>query len=180
MHGVIFAELKKYVVARLGGQAWNDLVQAAGLGGKVFLPNLVYPDEELVKLVSTASELTGKNAQDILEDFGEFIASDLLVMYSAQINPTWRTLDVIEHTERLIHTTVRVKVPGAKPPELVAWRQDPDSVRIEYRSARHLCGVAKGIARGIARHYKELVKVTEAECMLKGDALCDITVQRLV
>jgi hypothetical protein len=174
VHGLIFAELKKYVVHRLGGQAWNDLLRAAGMEGALFLPSQVYPDEQLAALVRTASEVTGKGQGDILEDFGGFIAADLLSMYRAQISPTWRTLDIVEHTERLIHTTVRVKIPGAKPPELVATRLSPTSLRLEYRSARKLCPLARGLARGIAEQHKEHLRVSEPSCMLRGDALCDL------
>lgn len=177
-HGIIFAELKKYVVARLGGQAWNDLLEAAGLGQRIYLPSEAYPDEELVALVSTASRITGKPAQALLEDYGEFIAGDLVTLYRAQIDPAWRTLDLIEHTEQLIHRQVRLKIPGARPPELEALREGPDKVRLVYRSRRQLCGVAKGIARGIARHYQEDVTVTEDQCMLRGDKTCDILVAR--
>lgn len=177
MHGVLFAELKKYVVARLGGKAWNDLLAAAGLPDRVFFPNQIYPDEELVALVTTASRLTNQPAAAILEDFGDFIAEDLLSMYKAQIDPTWKALDLIEHTEQLIHRAVRVKLPGAKPPELVARREGPDRLVLVYSSPRKLCGVAKGLAKGVGRHYGEPVEVSELRCMHQGAPSCDIVIQ---
>lgn len=177
MHGVIFTELKKYVVARLGGQAWNDLLREAGMNGKVFLPSQVYDDAEMVTLVTTASRITGKPAGDILEDFGEFIAPDLLAMYQAQIDPRWKALDLIEHTERIIHRVVRVKVPGAEPPMLVTRRETPQRLVLSYTSPRRLCGVAKGLARGIGKEYKEELRVRESSCMLHGGASCEITIE---
>lgn len=179
MHGIIFAELKKYVVARMGSKAWNDLLTAAGMEHAVFLPNETYPDAQAITLVTTASRLTGKAAGDILEDFGEFIAPDLLSMYRAQLDPSWRTLDIIENTEQLIHRAVRVKNPGAAPPELRVVREAPDRLRLTYTSRRQMCGVAKGIARGIARERKELIRITEPACMLKGGAQCDIHIERV-
>jgi hypothetical protein len=179
MHGILFAELKKYVVARLGAKAWNDLLAAAGMKDRVFMPNQVYPDADLVRLVSTASELTGKSAQDLLEDFGAFIAPDLLSMYRPQIDPSWKSLDVIQNTEQLIHRNVRVKTPGAEPPRLQTTREGPDDLRLVYGSGRHLCSVAKGIAAGIAREYHEQLRVTERTCMLRGEPACDIHIHRL-
>lgn len=177
MHGVIFAELKKYVVARLGAQAWNDLLRESGMAGTIFLPHQVYDDAAMVALVGTASRLTGKAPGDILEDFGEFIAGDLIAMYKAQVDPRWKALDLIEHTEQLIHRTVRVKQPGAEPPMLGTRREGPTRLLLTYTSPRRLCGVAKGLARGVGKHYNELVKVQEPRCMHRGDAACEIRIE---
>lgn len=177
MHGLLFAELKKYVVTKLGPEAWNKLLTEAGLESKIYLPNQVYTDDELVKLVTTASALTGQPAAAILEDFGTFIAPDLYNMYKAQLNPAWKTLDLIENTEEIVHRTVRLKVPGAKPPMLRTLRKGPDEVVIVYNSPRRLCAVARGIAKGVAHHFGERVDVTDVKCMHEGDPNCEISVK---
>ena len=118
MHGIIFSELKKYVDSKLGGNAWNSLLTESGIGFKTYLGNKKYPDEEAVALVSTASRITGKPAGALLEDFGEFIVPDLMTVYGALIKPNWKTLDLIENTESVIHTTIRFQSPEAEPPQL--------------------------------------------------------------
>jgi Haem-NO-binding len=178
MHGIIFSELKKYVDDRLGGAAWGALLEKAGLSGRIYMPVQEYPDADAVKLVTTASAITGRPAQAVLEDFGEFIAPDLLKMYASLIRKEWRTLDVIEHTEETIHRVVRHRNPGAKPPELRCSRIGPDEVVVVYSSPRKMCAVAKGIARGMARHFKETVATSESSCMLAGAKECRISVQR--
>ena len=175
MHGLIFSELKKFVVARLGADAWNQLLTEAGLSAKIYLPTQAYGDEELGRLVATASRLTGIPAAQLLESFGQFIAPELLRLYSAQINPAWRTLDVIEKTESFVHRAVRLKVPGAEPPRLATTRPRPDEVILEYTSARRLCPVAIGIIKGTATSLKDRVEVSEDQCMLRGDARCLIS-----
>jgi hypothetical protein len=72
---------------------------------------------------------------------------------------------------------VRVKMPGAKPPELVARREGPQRLVLVYTSPRQLCGVAKGLARGIGRHYGEQVKVVEPLCMHAGAPRCEIVIE---
>lgn len=178
MHGIIFAELQKYVDAKLGPGKWQVLVKEAGLGSKLYLANQEYPDSEVVALVVTASRLTGLEAAVILEDFGQFIAPDLIGMYRAMIKPDWKTLEVIENTEATVHKAVRLKDPSAKPPELQVTRSGPQEVVITYRSPRKLCAVAKGIAKGLAKHYRETISISESTCMLKGAAACRIAVRR--
>ncbi len=178
MHGIIFTELKKYVDARLGGQAWGTLLQKANMPGRIFMPVKEYPDADAVTLVTTASAITGKPAAAILEDFGEFIAPDLVALYGSLLRKEWRTLDVIEHTEETIHRVVRHRNPGARPPELKTRRPSEDEVVLVYASPRKMCAVAKGIARGLARHFKETVTIGEKTCMLTGARQCEISVRR--
>ena len=177
MHGIIFAELKKYVDARLGPDAWRALVQQAQVSTRMYLPLRSYPDEDAVKLVSTASAITGLPAADLLEDFGLFIAPDLIGLYRALVKPEWRTLDFLENTESTIHRVVRIQNPEAAPPEIRCTRTAPDRVTILYSSARRMCPVARGIVKGVATHYGEGVQITEPRCMLRGDAECEIHVQ---
>ena len=153
MHGIIFAELKKYVQARHGDDTWKALLQRAGLGVSIYLPIREYPDEEVVAIVGAASEATGAPAGEILEDFGGFIAPDLLSMYRSLVKPEWRTLEFLENTEETIHRVVRIKDPSARPPELRCERVSEREVVIRYTSARRLCAVARGIVRGVAGHY---------------------------
>ncbi|MEO5657155.1 MAG: heme NO-binding domain-containing protein [Nitrospiria bacterium] len=178
MHGIIFSELRKYVDNRLGKDGWEKLMKEAGMPkSKMYLAIEEYADGEAVALVTAAAKITGKSAQAILEDFGEFIAPDLVRMYASLIDSSWNTLDLIEHTERTMHTVVRIKNKGAKPPELQVSRPGKDEVVITYSSPRKMCSVAKGIAKGIAKHYNERVAVTESSCMLQGRGSCKISVK---
>ncbi len=177
MTGAIFLELKKYVDSKFGGNTWSQLLASADLPDKEYSVLAEYPDAEAFALVGAAVNATGKPAPAILEDFGVFIAPDLLEMFWGAIQPEWKTLDVIEHTERTIHSVVRLKNPGARPPELQVTRPARDEVLIDYRSARRLCALARGICRGLAGHFKEKVAITESECMHEGDSRCLISVR---
>lgn len=176
MHGMVFAELKKFVVAALGPAAWNELIKASGAPGRVYLPSQAYDDAELLRLVGAASEVTGKPADELVEAFGEFIVPGLVRGFGAHINPSWRTLDLLENTEETIHRVVRTSTPGATPPQLSVTRPSRREVVIEYRSARRMCALARGIVTGIAKHYGEAVTITEPLCMLRGADVCQIHV----
>lgn len=177
MYGLIFMGLRKYVDANLGANKWNNLLTESGIGSKIYSYNSEYQDHEAVALVSMVSKLTGKTVPAILEEFGEFITPELFNMYRLLIKPEWRTLDLIEHTEETIHKTVRMKNPGAKPPELKVSRLNPNEVVITYSSQRKMCGIAKGIAKGVAKHYREQLSIVEPSCMLRGDANCKISIK---
>jgi len=179
MQAIIFAELKKYAEARLGTDAWRPLLREAGVTRSVYAPGQDYPDAEAGAIVAAASKRTGLEPDAILQDYGEFIAPDLLRLYRHLIQPSWRSLDLIEHTEETIHKAVRRDSPGAHPPQLKCTRKSPDEVVVHYSSPRRMCGAAKGIIRGVGRHYGNRLSLAEPTCMLKGGAECQIAVKRL-
>jgi len=176
MHGIIHLELETFVVRGFGRGAWEKLLQTTGLADRVYTPAKAYPDDDIVRIVGAAVEMTGKSATELLEAFGEFLVPTYLSVYGALLEPHWRTLDVIEHTEETIHRVVRMRQPGAAPPRLRVERPSADRVVITYDSPRRLCAVARGISRGIAAQFGETVVISESECMHRADARCVITV----
>ena len=178
MHGLIFLQLQRFAQKQGGVAAWENLLREAGLPLKSYSPARTYADEELLALVGAAGRNLNLPAGAVLEAFGEFIASELISLYGKLIDPEWKTLDLIENTEKLIHAAVRVGNPGARPPVLHCLRGTPDELQIVYSSERQLCSVVRGIVKGVARHYGETVHITDDACMLRGDPYCALQVTR--
>jgi len=109
--------------------------------------------------------------------FGEFLAPHLVKVAGPLVDPAWRTLDLVEHTEQLIHAMVRVEKPGAEPPVLEAVRIGPEELHLVYSSRRRLCLLASGMVRGLARHFGETVEIDEPGCMLRGDPFCTFVIR---
>jgi len=170
-------ELNKYVATKLGDQAWSHLLNESGIGSKIYLAFRTYPDQEIIALVSAASKMMGTSVSAILEDFGEFIAPNLMKMYRHLIEPNWGTLDLIEHTEETIHHVVRAREPGAQPPALKCNRTGVDEVVITYSSPRKMCALVVGIAKGVAKYYNERILVNQPSCMLEGSSSCKISIR---
>jgi predicted hydrocarbon binding protein len=172
MHGLIFVQLKKYASSRLGPEAWDELLHKSALQGRMYLPVQQYPDDELQALLRAFSLRTGGDTDTVLQDLGAFMAPELMRMYGSLLQRSWTTLDVVEHTEDTVHRVLRARNQMTRPPELKAERVSPHEVVVVYASPRRLCGFAKGIVRGLARHFGEAVTIDEPTCMLRGDAEC--------
>lgn len=177
MHGIIFAEFRQFAEARLGPKAWAELVDQAGLADRVFLVAQQFPDVEFQALLAAAARRLKLPVAVVLEDFGEFIAPDLIKMHAHSLPAEWRTVDLLEHTEEAIHQVVREGNSVAFPPRLQCTRHGEHAVTIRYASRRKLCALAKGIVRGVAAHYGEGVRISESTCMLQGAECCTITVE---
>ena len=177
MHGLIFAELKRFVEVNHGAKAWEALVKKAGLENQFYMPVKEYPDAEATALLTAACNLTGLSPNTILESFGEFITPTLMKMYGHLAKPEWRTLDFILNAEQSIHTVVRVNNPGAKPPQLQCTRMSPVEIMLRYNSPRKMCALANGIVKGVAKHYGEKIALAHMKCMHQGAKECEISVR---
>ena len=176
MHGIIHAELQRFVQQNYGHEAWHTMLRRAGLDAEVYTPLQAYPDSHIMALVQEAVAMTKIDAKQLLEAFGEFLVPTYLGVYGSLVKRDWRTLDVLEHTEETIHTVVRSRQKGALPPKLKVRRTSNREVLITYNSERRLCAVARGIVRGVAKNFQEEVRITDIRCMHLGDPTCVISV----
>jgi hypothetical protein len=174
VHGSIFTSLEKYANTRFGPGGFARLCREAGLGDRIFLTIRLYPDDEAFALIGAASRMSSIDVHVLLEDFGAFLARDLMSMYGMLADPSWRTLDFLVNVDDTIHRVVRLRNPGAQPPELHCERVGPGEVVLHYASSRRLCDLARGLIRGVAAHYGETVSVIESDCMHRGARQCRI------
>jgi hypothetical protein len=178
LHGIVLMELKKHVEQAYGASTWTALLLAADVQGRMYNAMAEYPDEEVLAIVAAASRATGRTPAQLLEGFGRFLVPDLVETYRFLVQPGWDALDLIENTERTIHTVVRTR-DGATPPVLDVTRTSPDSLTIRYSSARQLCSLAMGIARGVGDLYGTPLDVQESVCAKRGAEACTFSVIRI-
>ena len=178
MHGLIFFYIQKFAEAvSHGTTTWAMLRSTLKNSEAKYLPSGVYPDADAVQLIESIAQSAGKPLPDVLERFGEFLAPNLVKVAGAYVEPSWTTLDLLEHTESIIHAMVRRTNPGAAPPVLETVRTAENELQLVYSSRRHLCRLAVGLIRGMARHYGEEISLEEPSCMLRGDPFCSFVIQ---
>ena len=177
MYGLVYFLLQKYVHRKFGPEGWTKAFENAGIPKQVFAPNTAYPDESIVALIGSLCKSTGQPLETVLRDFGQAIAPDLLAMHPTLIRKEWRTLDVIENTESVIHSLIRKTEKGATPPSLQCVRNSENELQLIYSSARKLCPLAMGICEGVAKTFGESLEIQESSCMHKGDHFCCMTIR---
>lgn len=162
MHGSMFVLLRRFVENAYDFSTWIKLVEAAGIKHAYYQMHEVYPTQEMYDIVHKASEFTGIPVHELLEQFGEFLVSDLLLVYNRYIDPSWRTYDMLLNTEAAMHAAVKREDNKANPPMLLVTKKGSKQLIVDYHSQRRMAGVAVGIIKGIAGyfHEKDLVEVT--------------------
>jgi len=165
--------MRDYIESKHGKDAWNKLLHSTGLQERVYLSQ-PYPDSEAGALLAAASAMSKQSLSSVLEEFGAFLVPELLTMYAHVIRPEWRSLDLLEHAEKVAHGLVRKQQPGATPPFLLAHRLTPNRLELTYNSPRKLCALAVGVGIGLGKHFKETVTARHRVCMHHGDDRCEI------
>ncbi len=180
MHGLIFFYLQKFLETLSTGSptgSRSSLEPLSSLAAARHLPSGVYPDADALAFLQAIADDAGEPVQSTARRFGEFLAPHLVKVAGPLIDPNWRTLDLIEHTEELIHGMVRASQPGADPPVLETVRSNREEIHLVYSSRRRLCPLATGLLHGIARHFGETIDLAETSCMLHGDPFCSFVVR---
>jgi predicted hydrocarbon binding protein len=177
MHPLIHLALKQYVEARHGVKGWLGFLDLAGVSTATpYVRVGDYPDEEFYAIIAAVARGTGATVEEVIEDFGMAIASELITMYPRLVRPEWRSLDLICNTEQTIHAIVRQGHAGARPPALKCLRVSATELRLTYESSRRLCALARGIMRGVGQHFGDALTIRQPECMLRGDPVCRFVV----
>ena len=178
MHGLIFFFIHKFAERFPAASSSRSGVVGSSASAQKHLPSGVYPDADAVAMLADLATTADRPLGDVVAEFGEFLAPHLVKVAGTFIEPDWKTLDLIEHTEAIIHSMVRTANPGAAPPVLEVFRSADDEVQLVYSSKRKLCVLATGIVRGLAAHYQEQVVIEEPSCMHRGDPFCSFVIRR--
>ncbi len=155
MHGFIFIQFEKFALTQVPFTLWDEILAENKLQDRLYSPIALYPDAELVALLTSVSVKTRLPAGQLLEMFGYSMVPDLMKVYRAFINPEWRTMDMLENAEKTIHVAVRKSTAGAAPPILDVRRVSHNELEIHYISARKMVELGVGLIKGIARAYNE-------------------------
>ena len=172
MYGLILVQLQKFIQRSGGPFAWQLVRRESDLPPGTYLPNQAYSDGETMALIMAASRVFMQSPGDFLEEFGKFLAPELLSFYSDRLDPQWTMLELLEQVHQIFHSRVRSEFSGVFPPKLVLKRLGQNRALLTYSSPRNLCRLARGIVVGVGNLYQQEVALRETECALRGDAQC--------
>jgi hypothetical protein len=176
MKGIVFDLLEGAVVRAHGEDAWDDLLQTAGLeGGYTSLGS--YPDAHLMARVAAASAMTGESAQGVVRWFGREALPALASSYPRFFDPHDGVYSFLLTLNDIIHPEVRKLYPGADVPLFGFSTAADGAITMTYGSPRRLCAFAEGLIEGAAAHFEQVVSIDQPTCMLRGDELCSIVVR---
>lgn len=171
MKGIVFNLLEELVRRDFGEDAWDDLLDDAGLDG-AYTSLGSYADDELFALVGAASEATGRSPEDLIRWFGRESMPAYVGAHPDFFAGHASTRPFLLTINDLIHPEVRKLYPGAGVPDFEYDTSSDEVLVMYYRSRRRLCAFAEGLIEGAAQHYGQTVSIAQPQCMHHGDDHC--------
>ncbi|HUR30147.1 MAG TPA: heme NO-binding domain-containing protein, partial [Saprospiraceae bacterium] len=159
IHGSIFLLLNKFIDHHLSYGIWDQLLSESGASDVAFDVKENYPMGLFESILNAAGKRINLNKNQLEEKFGEYLVPDLLISYAAFLKPEWKTFELLEHTETVMHHAVRQLNSAASPPILHIFKVDETLLVIDYYSKRKMSCLAIGIIKGIATFYNESDKI---------------------
>ena len=171
MKGIVFNLLQEVVSRDYGEDAWDDLLDAAEVGG-VYTSLGSYPDEDLSALVGAASATLELPPQDVIRWFGRNALPLLAESHPEFFTGHASARPFVLTLNDIIHPEVRKVYPGADVPVFDFDATSDDVLILGYDSHRKLCAFAEGMIEGAASHWGQTVTINQPQCMLRDDPKC--------
>ena len=127
MKGIVFSLLNDMVEEQFGLEAWDALITKAGSDG-VYLSTETYSDEEPMRLVAAASELTGIAQTDLVKAFGQYMFPQFYTKYPVFFKPDMTLKSFLLTVDRVIHVEVRKLYPDAALPDFDYEHEEDDKL----------------------------------------------------
>lgn len=175
MKGVIFNLLETLVTRDHGADAWDDLLDEAGLAG-AYTSLGAYDDAELESLLACAAAKMGCGREDMLRWFGQQAIPLMADLYPDFFVAHRSARPFIEGVNDVIHAEVRKLYAGAACPHFGIRPTTDGGLSLTYRSSRRMCALAHGFIEGAAGYYCETVEIAHQSCVEQGGAACEIAI----
>lgn len=174
MKGVLFNLVEDVVTETLPPDAWDDILERAGVDGAyTTLGN--YPDQELGSIVGATATHAHLSEADTLRLSGLLGFKHLARRAPHLLDglDDWRT--VLKSLDNIIHPEVRKIYPDSDVPGFEAV-DDGDSLMVTYTSKRNLCALADGLMKGTGDWFGVSLNVSHESCVHDGDEACKMRV----
>ena len=176
IHGSMFFLLHEFIVSRYGQGCWMKLTEKTG-ANSAYDRHKNYPASEMFLIIKALADHTELPENTVKEMFGEHLVPKLLTLYRSHIRPEWKTFEMLENTELVMHQAVRKQENEANPPVLNISRVHDKLLIIDYFSKRRMASLAVGIIKGIAQFYNESEKINVIPMSDQNDERVQIRIE---
>jgi hypothetical protein len=163
MKGLIFTVFLEMVEEKYGYTVADEIVNSNQLAsGGVYTSVGTYDHMELFKLIESLSNITGKDKNEILKNYGEYAFGVFAGKYSGMLREINNLFDFLESIETYIHVEVLKLYPDAELPKFESERKGDNILILKYFSKRKMGSFAEGLIISSIKHFKAKAELSTA------------------
>jgi len=175
MKGLIFTVFLEMVEEKYGYTVADEIVNSNQLAsGGVYTSVGTYDHTELFKLIESLSVLTGKDKNEILKNYGEYVFGIFAEKYSRMLRGINNLFDFLESIETYIHAEVFKLYPDAELPKFESERKG-NVLILKYFSKRKMSSFAEGLIISAIKHFKTHADLSKTVLNNGEEAIFTIT-----
>ncbi len=162
MKGVIVVALKEMVTEKFGKETWEKVLKEAGwTKNTIFMPSQDVSDESVLKVVGSLCKVLNISLVQAADAFGDYWVN----VYSQKIYKAFyisaKTAKDFLLSMNEVHVAMTKAMDGATPPKFEYEWENEKTLIMKYVSKRGLIDFMIGLIKGVAKFYKEDLKVTK-------------------
>ena len=119
-----------------------------------------YPFKDLVKLLTSLSEITGKTTNELLFIFGQHLFAVLVKLYGRNIKEVGSALAFIDSVEDFVHVEVKKLYPDVDLPTFKTVEKSDNHLILIYASEKRLESFAHGLIISCGEYFEEPLDVS--------------------
>lgn len=176
MKGIIMTFFSDQVIRENGLATWQQMLDSTGLDG-VYTAGGNYPDQDLIKLIVTYSEIRGESVAHLIHHTGRRLLDQFSDSYGVFFDGHKSFFSFLESVEGVIHVEVKKLYPDVELPNFEYERVSAQQLNMHYRSKRKLCDLALGLVTRAAEFFDVNCSVVHGtHCLNKGDDFCQLEI----
>ena len=160
MKGVVFTEFIDMVEDTFSLQVADEMIDTAELAsGGIYTSVGTYDYQEMVRLVTQLSRITGIEITVLMYKFGEYLLEVFVRGYPRFFEEATNAFDFLKRIDNHIHVEVKKLYPKAELPVFEYEEPSEDVLILRYSSPRGFGALAQGLIQSCVAHYAEDIEI---------------------
>ena len=176
MQGIIFTTLAEMIEEKFDLRTLQIILDKAQLEDDAFVSTSIYPDSSLVRIVESASEVSGIAVPDLVRSYGEYLFGHFVEMHEDMIIEAGNLKNFLLQIDSVIHVEVSKLYPGSSLPIFEYEDIDERHLVMIYKSPRKMCHLAEGLVAGAANYFNKKFVLKQTQCMHLGSDQCHLEI----
>jgi heme-NO-binding protein len=177
MMGHVCNMLVKMVHSQHGDAGVARLLDAAGVSGERYHPEVLYPESEFQALFAALTDQYGGDRAATQRAVADYWSENYPRLFPAIYEEAGDARALLT-----MIPTIHKQWPSAASAwrfreKLWILREDQTRIVFKYDSPNQLCGVLRHMAQGVLDHFGEPGTVSELQCVHQGAAWCEVQVR---
>lgn len=161
MKGMVFTEFIEFAKQKFSCEACDKMLDKSKLDSKgLYLQTKDYNFEELLILLTNLEQIVNVPLSEIIESFGEYLFSKLLVMYPERVQKFSSSFDFIKNIEYIIEDGALNFHPDGRFPSFELINETENELQIKYTSDKPLMELIRGLMTSCSKYYNENIDIS--------------------